>query len=64
MVEQFNIKQLEDTLITMYEAISQLQSRVLKLEQIQKKIGMYEIKTEEKIISALNKEIEDKGGNK
>ena len=64
MVEQFNIKQLEDTLIAMYEAISQLQSRVLKLEQIQKKIGMYEIKTEEKIISALNKEIEDKGGNK
>ena len=53
MVEQFNIKQLEDTLITMYEAISQLQSRVLKLEQIQKKIGMYEIKTVEKIISEM-----------
>jgi len=58
MIEQFNTKQLEDTLIAMYEAISQLQSRVLKLEQAQKKIGMYEVYTNSKIKEAFDKKEE------
>jgi hypothetical protein len=36
------------------------QRKILALET--RKIGMYEIKTNEEIVKALNKEIEDKGG--
>ena len=48
------------------EALAGLTAKVLELEEIVNKLKpeLYEIKTNEEIISALNKEIEDKGGNK
>jgi len=48
------------------EALAGLTAKVLELEEIVNKLKseLYEIKTNEEIISALNKEIEDKGGKK
>jgi hypothetical protein len=45
----------------MLKGLSELQGKVLELAENQEKIGMYEIKTNEEIVKALNKEIEDKG---
>ena len=48
------------------EALAGLTAKVLELEEIVNKLKseLYEIKTNEEIISALNKEIEDKGDKK
>ena len=53
-----------EILMEFLEALAGLTAKVLELEEIVNKFKpeLYGIKTNEEIISALNKEIEDKGG--
>ena len=53
-----------EILIEFLEALAGLTVKVLELEEMVNKLkpNLYEIKTNTEIISALNKEIENKGG--